>query len=259
MLTTTLLALALFAQPQPPSLPPKQNVRPRFEKPAEPKLPPAQDAAKSDGKQDEEAKRAPAVKEAVEKMQAFYDSASDFGANFHQRYTYKSVGRTTEAKGTVRFLKAGSSMRWDYLDKAGKVTRSFVVAKNQMLIDDRAAKQFTIAGLDADRLSASVTFLWGKGRLLREFEIARAERADLAGEEGAIALELTPKRPDPKYQRLFFLVDGATYAVKSTIVVDPDGSENRIDFTDVKPNQGLKPDLFDLKPPPDAQVVRIPS
>lgn len=191
------------------------------------------------------------VKNAVDQMQKFYEETRDFQARFEQHYTYKSFGRTTKASGTVRFLKSGASMRWDYLKPNEKV---FVVAANKVFAYDKEAKQVTVSSIETERLSASITFLWGQGRLEREFDIQKASRDDL---KGGIALELTPKKPDPRFQKVFFLIDAKTFAVKESIVVDPDGSENRVAFLDVKTNAGFGTEAFQIAYPPDTQVIRM--
>lgn len=196
-----------------------------------------------------EAAMDPDVKKAVDQMQKFYEETKDYSSDFQQTYTYKTFNRKQRSSGTMRFMKQGAAMRWDYEKPDPKV---FVVAFNKVFMHDPEAKQVTVAPIDTEKLSASVTFLWGQGRLDREFDIKRADRKDLTG---GIALELTPKTPDPRFQKVFFLLDPQSYAVKETIVVDPDGSENRMAFTNVKINTGFKADVFKLSPPPGTQVV----
>lgn len=193
----------------------------------------------------------PEVRKAVDSMQKFYEDTKDFQAAFKQVYKYKTFEKTTEASGKMMFKKAGPMMRWDYLKPGEKV---FVIAAERVSAYDKEAKQLVVSRMSADRLSASVTFLWGQGKLDREFRIAKADRKDLIG---GFALELTPKVADPRFQKVFFLLDAKTYAVKESIVVDPDGSENRISFSNQKTNTGLSNDAFKIEPPKDVQVKRL--
>ncbi|MFN7133742.1 MAG: LolA family protein [Myxococcales bacterium] len=264
MIPSYLLSLLLSGTPGPlPAAPITVAQAPAQKKDAQPKKPapaakpePAAPTKAEPAKQ-EPAKAEPAdatpmepeVKRAVDQMQKFYEETKDFESTFEQTYTYKTFNRKQKSSGTVRFMKQGAAMRWDYEKPSPKV---FVVAFNKVFMHDPEAKQVTIAPINTEKLSASVTFLWGQGRLEREFDIKRAERKDLTG---GIALELTPKVPDPRFQRVFFLIDAQTFAVKETIVVDPDGSENRMAFGSVKINTGFKPDVFKLSPPPDTQVI----
>lgn len=191
------------------------------------------------------------TRHAVDAMQKFYEDTKDFQADFHQSYTYKTFGRTAEADGTMRFKKDGPSMRWDYAKPSQKV---FVIAAEKVFFYDKDAKRLTISRLSADRLSASITFLWGQGKLDREFRISKAGRKDL---KDGIALELVPKVPDPRFQRIFFLLDPQTHAVKETVVVDPDGSENHMTFSHVKTNAGISNDAFKIERPEGTEVVHL--
>lgn len=242
------LALALGGNPRPP-IPGKKIPKPELPK----KLTPerlkemAADAAPTPPAD-------PEVTAAVARMQKFYENTKDFTARFRQTYLYKSLNHTTEAEGRVRFLKEGGQMRWDYLDKAGVEQRIFVITGNRVYAFDREAKQLTISGIDTDKLSASVTFLMGKGKLEREFDIRRAKREDLTG---GLALELTPKKPDGRFDRIYFVVDPVTSAVMTSVVVDPDGSENRIDFKELKANGGIDPKVFRIDPPAGTQILDL--
>jgi outer membrane lipoprotein carrier protein len=191
----------------------------------------------------------PEVKRAVDTMQKFYEETKDFQADFHQTYLYKSFGRSSEAWGEVRFSKVGPSMRWDYQKPDVKV---FVVSGEKIYAYSKESNQLLVSRLNADRLSASITFLWGQGKLEREFRISKANRPDL---KNGIALELVPKFPDPRFQRVFFLLDPKTYSVVESLVVDPDGNENRMAFLKVKKNVGFGSEAFKIDHPSDTQIV----
>ncbi len=193
----------------------------------------------------------PEIAKAVEAMQRFYEGLKDFQADFKQTYTYKTFGRKTEATGKMKFMKQGGSMRWDYAKPDVKV---FVVSNEKVYAYDQAAKLLTVSRIAADRLSASITFLWGQGRLDREFRITRATRKDL---KDGIALELTPKVADPRFQKVFFLLDPKTFSVKASVVVDPDGSENHMTFTNPKQDSGFGIEAFKIEPPADTQIKRM--
>jgi len=98
-----------------------------------------------------------------------------------------------------------------------------------------------------------VTFLWGVGRLEKEFSIAREPCASCKG----VLLELTPLRQDPRFQKVQLEVDPKTAQVLKTVVVDPDGSENGITFSDLKTGQGVAKDRIKIDPPPDTQVIDL--
>jgi outer membrane lipoprotein carrier protein len=154
------------------------------------------------------------------------------------------------SRGTVKVKKPGR-MRWDYrepLEKHflldGKVMWMHIPADNQVTVN----KSFA-----SDQLSAAVTFLWGKGKLADEFDIRSAQRKDLEGP----VLELVPKKGAAQFQKLYFSVDPATGRVRASIVVDPQGNENRMLFTDARVNAGIADSEFEFKPPKGTAVQEL--
>ncbi|MDP1921718.1 MAG: outer membrane lipoprotein carrier protein LolA [Myxococcales bacterium] len=197
---------------------------------------------------------APAVKTLVERMQAFYETTSDFSADFRQDYFYKISKRTQTSTGTVLFKKPGL-MRWDYAKPSAK---TFVLAGVKVYMHDPEAKLLTVASIGTSKLSASVTFLFGQGKLADEFAITQKECAKCTG----TLLQLDPLVPDARFTRIFLEVDPKSAQVLKSTVVDPDGSENAISFLNLKTNTGPAWDggtgsvdpRFKLSPPPDTQV-----
>ncbi len=191
------------------------------------------------------------VKALVEKMQGFYERTEDFTANFRQTYVYKSFGRTTTSTGTVAFKKP-AQMRWDYLTPA---PRSFVLTGERVYAWDPQAQTLTRAALPTSELSSSVTFLWGRGHLLDEFSISRVPCPDCQG----VLLLLMPKKSETRFRELRLELDPKTAQVRKTVVVDPDGSENTILFSDLKTNTGLTKERFILDVPAGIPVLDVNS
>jgi len=187
------------------------------------------------------------LEQLVDRVQAFYEKIEDFSSQFEQRYHYKMFDRTQVSSGRVIFKKP-ARMRWDY-EKPTK--RSFLITDNQVLALDMAAMTLTKTSIDTDKLSAAVTFLWGKGKLKEEFNIAQVECKGCK----EVRLELVPKKEEPRFQKLFLDVNPRTAQVMQSIVVDPDGSENQIRFLNWKANQALKPEAFRLSVPDGIQFL----
>ncbi len=206
----------------------------------------------------------PEVKALVERMQAFYEKTQDFTADFKQDYTYKAFNRTQTSSGSVLYAKAKydtahatvepTRMRWEYLTPGKK---TFLLTGEKVYFLDPEAATLTIGSIATNQLSASVTFLWGQGKLADEFAISRADCKKCQG----VLLQLDPLKPDPRFQRVFLELDPKTATVIKSTVIDPDGSANAITFTKMKTNVGLAskdggvPDAFRISPPPGTQVV----
>ncbi|MFZ5470195.1 MAG: LolA family protein [Myxococcota bacterium] len=191
-------------------------------------------------------KMAPEVKDLVDRMQAFYEKTQDFTASFRQDYTYKAFKRTQTSTGKVTFKKP-ALMRWEYQTPSPK---TFVLAGERVYAHDPEAMTLTKASISTSQLSASVTFLWGKGRLADEFAITQVSCSKCQG----TLLELDPLVPDPRFQKVRLEVDPQSARVLKSVVVDPDGSENAISFLEMKTNVGVDEKYFKLAPPPGTQI-----
>lgn len=190
------------------------------------------------------------VKDLVDRMQAFYEKTQDFTADFEQVYTYKTFKRVSRSTGKVTYKKP-ALMRWEYETQDNKpAPRTFVLAGDRVYAYDPGAKLLTRAAIATNQLSASVTFLWGQGKLADEFSIVTAPCDKCVG----TLLEMTPLVPDPRFKRVKLEVDPKTAQVIRSIVVDPDGSENAITFLKMVTNTGVDEKTFKLSPPPGTQV-----
>jgi len=180
-------------------------------------------------------------------MQGFYEKTQDFTADFRQEYVYKTFNRTVVSTGTVAFQKP-AKMRWEYLTPS---KRSFVLSGDRIYALDPDAQTLTKAALPTSQLSASVTFLWGKGKLSDEFDISRTECKECLG----TLLTLVPKKPDPRFREVQLDIDPKTAQVRRSIVIDPDGSRNTITFSNLKTNVSVPKETFQLTPPPGTQII----
>jgi outer membrane lipoprotein carrier protein len=180
------------------------------------------------------------------KVQAYYEKTKDFAANFVQTYTYSAAGRSQTSRGTLRVKKPGK-LRWDYLDPSKKT----IVVNGARLVqyEPEENQAFVDEHFDASAMSAAVTFLLGKGKLAREFELS-AEAAD--------RLVLTPRKPDARVDRVVLTVSDSG-EVTDTRVVDGSGNVNEVEFQKLQRNVGLKDDVFDLELPKDVHLVKPPG
>ena len=192
------------------------------------------------------AKDDPAAVAVAAKVQAFYDRTKDLTARFRQTYTYAGFGRKQTSSGKLSVKKPGM-MRWDYEQPEPKtvaVKGSRLVqwepAANQAYVDER---------FDSTALSAAVTFLVGKGDLVKEF-VPTLEPGGL--------LVLTPRAPDPRVASVALTVN-AEGQVEATRVVDGSGNVNELRFDEVRRNVGIPDAAFDVKLPPDVHRVAPPG
>jgi outer membrane lipoprotein carrier protein len=189
---------------------------------------------------------APDASALAEKVQAYYERTKDFEAAFVQTYTYTAAGRSQTSRGTLRVKKPGK-LRWDYAEPSKKT----IVVNGSRLVqyEPEEEQAYVDEHFDASAMSAAVTFLLGKGKLAREFELS-------AEPDGRLVL--TPRKPDARVDRVILTV-GDSGEVTGTRVVDGNGNVNHVAFQDLRRNVGLKDDAFVVELPKDVHLVKMPG
>ena len=191
----------------------------------------------------------PTAAQLAERVQKHYEKSTDLTADVEQRYRYAAAGRTLMASGSLLVRKPGL-LRWTVKKPS---LREFVIdGKTLSVYDAEDATVLVREDFSAESMPAAVSFLWGAGNLVRDFDVKLASRP----KDGPHVIELVPRRPQPGFQRLFFAVDPATGQVQVSTVVDHEGNENRLAFSNVRVNTGLAADRFRFVPPPGTTVQK---
>lgn len=198
----------------------------------------------------------------AERLQRKYERAGSLVADFEQENTLSSLGRTTRSKG--RF----------FLHKPGRIRFEYREPESQLLVSDGKRlwiytprlRQVILA--DLEQAAASPTpllFLAGKGNLSESFRIKVEEQGVGRRKGGAWRrgqphrLSLTPRRPDPRFQRLWLEVDPDSFLISGVEFTDALGNRTRLRFTDIREGVEIPPERFTFKIPEDAEVVRVPA
>lgn len=186
------------------------------------------------------------VAQVLDGIQKFYADAHDLRADFTQTYTYKVYNRTQVSRGTV-FFKKPRMMRWDYKKPVPKV---FVADGQTLWVYEPEENQVFRRDLSSSQLPVALTFMSGEGELADEFDARLVQSpAD------AYVVELIPKRHAGDYRSLLLTVDRATFAVRSSTVVDPVGNSNQVVFANVQTNSGVPDGAFRFTPPKGVRVI----
>ncbi len=192
----------------------------------------------------------PKAAEVARKVQAFYDQAKTYVANFKQRYTIYAYNRTKDSSGTVKFAKPGK-MRWMYTNNGNVV----VSDGKEIKIYEHDNKQMYLQKVDKTQYPAALSFLMGNGSLLDAFSMKLLDSKELQFPSGFVLLG-TPKDPTPAYQKLLFYVDGKTYQVRRVLLIDAQKNRNRFDFSSARVNEPLKNESFTFSPPPGTHIIK---
>lgn len=185
-------------------------------------------------------------------LQKLYEGTRDFKAAFEQTYQSAIRGDSKVSSGFV-YVKKPGMMRWDYQTPNAK---HFVADGKALYIYDPELEQVMVDRSFSDStLTTAVTFLWGRGRLQDEFQVAFAA---LKPAPGQYRLELTPRKK-ASFKKLWFLVEQKTFRVLETEVEDPGGNLNRIRFSKMAINVGLSEASFQFQIPDGVEVIEAPG
>jgi outer membrane lipoprotein carrier protein len=182
----------------------------------------------------------------VDRIQAFYEAASDVRGHFAQRVEL-AMGNVEEARGTF-FLKRPGMMRWEYehperrlLVTDGVTLWAYTPADRQVIVQELKA---AVTPLPFD-------FLVGAGKLTEQFVV---QQSTAAGD--CYRLVLVPRRPDPHLAEMEMVVTGTSLHVRSLTLRDPYQNRTAIRFSRLQVNSDLPSDVFSFVPPPGVKILR---
>ncbi len=228
------------------------------------------------------------VEEAFKPDRTGISPLSDVVADFFQRSTIVGKGKEMRADGQM-FLKTATAseplmFRFDYYRPTsqeivcdGKTLWIHLRENRQVIISD-VSEFFNPHRFDVNR-DRAVNFLQGLGRISKDFEVIFSpQRVDQAGN---FILELTPRRASVSIEKLFMVVsrDAAMrhtfvkqgrndfapnrqelqFPILSTTVIDHEGNQTTMEFSNVKTNSRLPDLIFYFSVPPGINVVQPPN
>ncbi|MBL8631630.1 MAG: outer membrane lipoprotein carrier protein LolA [Myxococcales bacterium] len=254
LIALPLLSLVAASGPAAPSAP-APSASPATAKPAAATAPakpsattPAAPPRKATPSPDSQAR--PPVAEVVSQLQKSYESISALRARFAQTLS-GPMGKRSASGGVA--LKKPGKMRWDYEKPEKKL---FVADGTTLWVYEPEDEQAYKQPLSSSQLPAQVSFLFGRGKLQEEFEIAYYDDQPL-GEPGDLVLKLVPKVASAQYRHLLFVVQPKTFLVKETILFDQQGGTNDLVFSSIEtnPKSGVDDSRFSFTPPPDTKII----
>lgn len=199
----------------------------------------------------QKAKKATKAETIAKDMQDYYKKTKDFQAHFQQVYTDVAAGTQKKSHGRVYFKKPGK-MRWDYYKPKSNDRHKLIVSDGSVLwVYEYDFKQVFKRCLKSSQLPTALSFLMGKGNLLKEFDVSMASSSTSSDP----VLELVPKKPTSKYTKIEMEIDPKTNQVERTKIFDPYGNTNEIEFNKRKVNKNLPDSGFDFKTPKGARLL----
>jgi outer membrane lipoprotein carrier protein len=188
------------------------------------------------------------------KIQKAYDKTTRFQANFKQKYHHKILKKIDESEGKIYFQKPGM-LRWDY---QSPYVKSFVITNNSLWVHQPEDNLVHVNKcFKQDGLTASISFLWGQGKISEQFLTTWFEGQ--LGDKQDHHIALIPMQKNGIYKQLILVVDNKTYRVKQSIVIDLGGNMNQFIFSDAHFNQKILAALFKTEFPKGTKIMPIPG
>jgi outer membrane lipoprotein carrier protein len=199
------------------------------------------------------------VREVVKRLQARYEQTRDLSADFKQ--TTKIEGFATPLLSSGRmYIKKPGRLRWDYADPN---VEEIYVNQNDVKMYVPEHKQVLIGKLTQMAASqAPLQLLQGAAKLEEQYTLD-LDRAGDRGAGGLPLIHLLPKSDGNEavrtVVRIVLEVQPKTYFIRRVSIHEVSGNVSTFEFANLKPNAGLKPDLFEFVAPPGVEVVKAPS
>ena len=186
----------------------------------------------------------------AERVQAFYDGAKTFQAQFSQRYTIFAYNKKKESQGRVAFVKPGK-MSWRYTSNGNRVVSDGKLLK----VYDADSKQVYEQDMSKSAYPAALSFLLGEGKLKASFTLKKLS-AETAAFKGGYVLVATPREPTPAYQKMMLYVDGKTFQVRRVLMIDAQKNKNVFDFSEPRVNEVIAASEFAFSAPAGTQIIK---
>jgi outer membrane lipoprotein carrier protein len=189
------------------------------------------------------------VQDIVIKAEKTLSSLQSFQADFEQTFYATTVSKPLKEKGRV-YMNKPDLMRWEYKDPEEKVIvfkegilLSYMPEDNQLFRQKLAKEQYE---------TEILAFLAGKGHLAEKYLI---ESSPFPREGGDVSqLKLIP-REEGEYTSILLEIDKKTWLIKKAIFFDWAGNKNEFAFAKIRINARLPGDLFEIKVPPDCEII----
>lgn len=176
-------------------------------------------------------------------------SLQSIQANFDQIYYSSSISTPLREKGEFYFKKP-ELMKWVYKDPEEKY---FLYKDGVFLWYVPEDKELIRGALSKEQHEAEIlSILSGQKRLSDaygiEFSSFPSERPE------AWQLKLTSKE-EGEYSYILLEIDKKTWLIQRAIFFDWTGNKTEYKFTKIRTNVRLAKDVFELKVPPDVEII----
>ncbi|MFN8644566.1 MAG: outer membrane lipoprotein carrier protein LolA [Candidatus Binatia bacterium] len=187
--------------------------------------------------------------EVARKVQARYDTVTDFEGRFTQTYEGGVLRTKTTEAGTL-VIKRPGRMKWSYTSPEKK---EFVSNGIKVYAYFPADRQVIVSDAPTGADTTPALFLTGRANLVRDFDASAM--AVPGAPAGLIGLKLVAKKPDPDFEWLAIAVDPVSFQIRMLVALDRQGGRSAFTFTDLKENRRPADTTFEFRIPKGVDVI----
>ncbi len=180
----------------------------------------------------------------VNRLRAFLANVQGMEAQFRQRVVDSRQQVLEDASGSV-VMKRPGRFRWNYEKPFERV---IVADGERVWLYEADLEQVTIRRLTAGIGDTPAALLTGKESVLERFTVEKSWM-----EDGLALVRLLPRSADADFAGVTLGFDGAE--LRRLLLDDRLGQQTRIDFTEVRTNPRVSPEVFRFQTPTGADVI----
>ncbi|RLE00786.1 MAG: hypothetical protein DRI99_08260 [Candidatus Aminicenantes bacterium] len=184
----------------------------------------------------------------IQQLATRLQSYTTLHMRFEQIYSSLTVSQPQREKGQLYYQKPGL-MRWEYTSEEKRVYLikdnllwEYLPEENQLVIYDLTSKDFN---------QTLLSLLSGKLALENNY------RLSLLPPTGTnfYRLHLKPLQEESEYEQIEIEVSRKNWLIHRVVFLDWAGNKTEFIFKDIKINRPLSTDIFQLKLPPDIEII----
>jgi outer membrane lipoprotein carrier protein len=185
----------------------------------------------------------------IARLEKTLSSLDSFQADLVQTTFSTSISKPLQEKGRIYFKKP-DLMRWEYTDPE---TYTYVYGEGMLLSYFPEDNQLWRQKISLEQYETEIpALLAGKAHLAEKYVI---EPSPFPGAgPNAAQLKLTPKEEgDTDY--ILLEIDQKSWMIQRAILFDWAGNKTEYGFSKIKTNPRFSKDQFEIKVPPDCEII----
>lgn len=172
-------------------------------------------------------------------------------ADFEQAYFPASIATPLEEKGRL-FIERPERMRWEYLEPEPKI---YLYKEGLSLAYFPEDKQlFRYSPMPEEENSPIMSLLAGRSRIEDEYLVEPGDESGSGSDQGLHGVRLIP-RAEGEFSRILLRIDKKTWLISEAEFTDLAGNRQAFRFRRIRLNPRFEPGIFDLRVPPDTEII----